>query len=64
MPPDFTYIWFWRRRLPERKGQRCRILVHGTKSIMIQFEDGIRVITSLNAIRKAPLTPPNGATKG
>src|SRR5690606_12553835 len=24
---DFDHIWWWRTRLPERKGQRCRILV-------------------------------------
>jgi hypothetical protein len=61
MTPEFKYVWFWRKRLPERKGMRCRILVKGTKSIMIQFEDGNRVITSLNAIRKAPLQRCNGA---
>jgi hypothetical protein len=23
------YVWFWRKRFPERKGQPCRVLVRG-----------------------------------
>jgi hypothetical protein len=47
-------VWRWRRRLPERRGQRCRILVRGTmNTVLVEFEDGFRVITSGWAVRKA-----------
>ena len=50
---EYPYVWFWRKRLPERKGQRCRVLVRGKKnSIAVEFEDGYRVVTSRFAVRK------------
>jgi hypothetical protein len=49
----FDHVWFWRSRLPERKGQRCRVLVRGgMNSIAVEFEDGYMVITSRYAVRK------------
>jgi hypothetical protein len=49
-----THIWFWRSRLPERKGQPCRILARGRmNSILVEFEDGYKAITSRYAVRKA-----------
>jgi hypothetical protein len=48
-----THIWFWRSRLPERKGQRCKVLARGRmNSILVEFEDGYKVITSRYAVRK------------
>jgi hypothetical protein len=48
-----THIWFWRSRLPERKGQPCRILARGRmNSILVEFEDGYKVITSRYAVRR------------
>lgn len=48
-----THIWFWRSRLPERKGQLCRILVRGKmNSILVEFEDGYKVVTSRYAVRR------------
>lgn len=29
MTDAFDLIWFWRKRLPGRKGQRCRVLARG-----------------------------------
>ena len=50
---EFDHIWFWKTRLPERKGQRCRVLARGRmNSIKVQFEDGFIVITSRYAVRK------------
>lgn len=50
----WTHVWFWRKRLPERKGQLCRIIERGRmNSIMVEFEDGFRVVTSRFAVRKA-----------
>jgi hypothetical protein len=47
------YIWCWRSRLPERKGQRCKVLVHGKKNnILVEFEDGYKVVTSRFAVRR------------
>jgi hypothetical protein len=53
MTQSFDHIWFWRSRLPERKGQPCRILARGKmNSIKVQFVDGYTVITSRYAVRK------------
>jgi hypothetical protein len=50
---NYLYLWVWRARLPERKGQRCRVLVRGKmNSALVEFEDGFKVITSRNALRK------------
>jgi hypothetical protein len=51
----FDHVWWWRARLPGRKGQKCRVLVRGRmNSILVEFEDGYRVVTSRYAVRKAP----------
>lgn len=55
----FDHVWFWRTRLPERKGQRCRVVARGSmNSVMVEFEDGTKTITSRYAVRKA--NPPKG----
>lgn len=47
-----THVWFWRSRLPERKGQPCRILARGAmNSVLVEFADGVRVVTSRYAVR-------------
>jgi hypothetical protein len=47
------YVWFWKKRLPERKGQKCRILARGKlNSILVEFDDGHRVVTSRYAVRR------------
>lgn len=47
------YVWFWRARLPERKGQRCAVLARGRmNSILVEFEDGFRAVTSRYAVRR------------
>ena len=49
----FDHIWFWKSRLPERKGQACRVLVWGRmNSILVEFPDGYKVVTSRFAVRK------------
>jgi hypothetical protein len=49
----FDRVWYWRKRLTERKGQRCRIIARGgMNSALVEFEDGFRVVTSRFAIRK------------
>jgi len=50
----FDRVWYWRTNLPERKGQRCRILARGTmNSALIEFEDGVRHVVSRFAVRKS-----------
>ncbi len=50
---DYPYVWFWRTRLPERKGEPCRVLVRGKmNSALVEFEDGHRVVTSRFAVRR------------
>jgi hypothetical protein len=48
----YDHQWFWRSRLPDRKGQRCRILARGKmNSLLVEFCDGWKVITSRYAVR-------------
>ena len=48
----FNHKWFWLSKLPERKGQKCRVLARGKmNSILVEFEDGYKVITSRYAVR-------------
>ena len=52
-PKNYHYLWFWRSRLPERKGQPCRVLARGRmNSVLVEFPDGFRVVTSRYAVRK------------
>lgn len=51
----FDRIYHWKNN-PKRvhlKGRFCRILAHGTTkhSILVEFEDGERVVTSARAVR-------------
>lgn len=53
-----THIWFWKTRLPDRKGQSCKVLARGAlNSIMVEFADGFRVITSRYAVRLKASSP-------
>ena len=48
-----THKWFWKKRLPERKNQLCRILVRGKmNSVLVEFDDGYKVVTSWFAVRR------------
>lgn len=48
-----THVWFWRCRLPERKGTPCRVLARGSlNSILVVFDDGFKVVTSRYAVRR------------
>lgn len=48
-----THVWRIKTRLPERKGQRCRVLARGKlNSCLVEFVDGTRVVTSRWAVRK------------
>jgi hypothetical protein len=50
----YDHIWRWRSRLPARKGQACRVVARGALgSVMVEFADGFRVITSRYAVRRS-----------
>ena len=66
---DYPYVWRVRSRLPERKGQRCRVLIRSRmNSCLVEFEDGERYVTSRNYLRRChrlrsaapPLAPSAG----
>jgi hypothetical protein len=50
----FDYVWFWRSRLPRRKGQarRVRVRTRAGNSCLIEFEDGFMAVVSRNALRR------------
>lgn len=52
---DFPYRWRVRTRLPDRFGQRLRVLIRAGKmnSCLVEFEDGAKFVTSRNFMRKA-----------
>lgn len=48
-----THVWYWRKWLPERRGQPCRIVAVGRlNSALVQFEDGYLVVTNRRAVRR------------
>jgi hypothetical protein len=49
----YDRVWWWRKWLGNRKGQRCRIVARGKlNSALVEFEDGTRVVTSRYAVRR------------
>lgn len=50
----FPFVWRVRCRLPERHGQRCRVVVSGRMwTSLVEFEDGFLVVTSRRYLRRA-----------
>jgi hypothetical protein len=52
----YDKVWFWKKsdmRPIDRKGQRCRIVRYADamNSILVEFPDGFRVVTSRFAVR-------------
>lgn len=48
-----THYWRVRTHLPERFGQSCCVLVRGRmNSILVEFADGHRVVTSRYFVRR------------
>jgi len=54
----FTHYWRIRKHLPERFGQRCRVLAHGRgpgpRNVLVEFEDGTHVVTTRWNVRRLP----------
>jgi hypothetical protein len=55
MSDALPYIWRVRTRLPDRFGQRCRVLIRAGRlnSCLVEFADGFRCVTSRNYLRRA-----------
>ena len=54
----YDFVWFWRSRLPERKGEPCRILVRSRRlnSCLAEFADGLRSSPAETRCESAGLT--------
>ena len=51
---EYDYVYFWKNNelRAALKGRACKALKWGKKnSVLIEFETGLRVLTSRNAIR-------------
>ncbi|MDR1276406.1 MAG: hypothetical protein LBL72_08530 [Candidatus Accumulibacter sp.] len=49
----WTHVWRWKKKMPERFGQLCRIVVRGRmNSVLVEFVDGAKTVSSRHAIRK------------
>lgn len=62
----YPYIWQWNKwpahptlwQPGNRRGQRCRVLRRGKmNSALVEFEDGHKVVTSRNGLRRADCEP-------
>jgi hypothetical protein len=50
---DPDYYWWWKSRLPERRGQLCFVTARGKmNTIRVEFLDGFIVFTSRYAARR------------
>ena len=48
---DYPYVYYWNRQ--GRKGQFCRVTARGKmNSCCVEFQDGYKMITSRNALRR------------
>lgn len=48
-----THYWRVKARLPERFGQKCRLIACGRlNSALVEFEDGFKVVTCRYYVRK------------
>ena len=53
-----VYAWGNNSKRAMLKGRRCRLIARGSmNSILIEFENGERVVTSRYAVRPAAQTP-------
>ncbi len=54
MNKPLDHIWVWKQRLPERKGEKCRVPIRteAGHNCLVEFADGFTVITSQWAVRK------------
>lgn len=55
--PTLTHFWRVRKYLPERFGERCRVVAVGRlNSALVEFGDGRKVVTNRYFVRKIKVT--------
>jgi hypothetical protein len=48
-----THTWYFKKFLPDRTGQPCRVLARGRNgNILVEFADGFKAVTLRFAVRK------------
>ena len=54
MMPEYPYVYIIKRYNHPKTGKRCRIIKYfkGNRNVLLEFEDGFRMITTVNGIRK------------
>ena len=55
-----THVWVGRKYLPERNGQRCRLVKAVRGKFLLEFADGHRVTTVRGTFRKLKAEEPGG----
>lgn len=51
---EWIYSWSNNDKRAALKGRPCRILIKGKmNSVLVEFEDGERVVTSIRALKKS-----------
>ena len=56
---EWPYVWYWRRRHPERRGQHCKLVGPPTQlaDCLIEFPDGCKIRAPRAAVRRRPDVP-------
>lgn len=53
-----THYWWYRKYLPERKGQACNVVARGNgrgpRNVLVEFQDGVRVVSTRFCVRRLP----------
>lgn len=50
---DRVYVWANNPKRAAYRGRRCRVIARGTLgSVLVEFEDGERTVTSARAVRR------------
>ena len=59
LPADeWPYVWVWRRRHPERRWQRCKLVGAPTlDDCWIEFPDGVKILAPRAAVRRHRAVP-------
>jgi hypothetical protein len=56
MEQPMTHYWYFKKYLPERHGEPCRVLCRGTgpgpRNVMVEFADGFRTVSIRFCVRK------------
>lgn len=52
-----SHVWYFRKWLPERRGQPCAVLCRGNgrgpRNVLVRFPDGFTVVSTRFCVRRA-----------